>query len=360
MQHALSFALMYLIPTSVVIMLVSASAWLAPLPILVAFVAIPLFDHWRDTHNLTSDEENARQAGTWLRALYDFWLYLWIPMECALLLWGIATVVARAQTQTLSPFFFVCSVVALGILSGGGGITIAHELMHRQNSKPAKAGAEILMMLATYTHFCVEHVYGHHKHVSTPHDPATSRLHENVYQFLPRTIVGSIKSAWQIETYRCQTLGIKPYSLRDKRTRYSLALIAVYAAITAIFGGWGTLVFAAQSCVGFLLLEIINYVEHYGLQRKQKSDGSYESVAPRHSWNSSHLLSGRLLFALPRHADHHHRASRPYAILRHIDDSPQMPFGYPTMVLLALVPPLWHRVMDARAIDWNRRVDQQQ
>jgi alkane 1-monooxygenase len=244
--------------------------------------------------------------------------------------------------------------VSLGVISGSGGIVIAHELMHRASRFP-RVLAEILMTQASYAHFCIEHVFGHHRHVATPLDPASSRRGEGVFAFVPRSIIGGIISAWRIETDRVARRGFA-WSLADGRLRMPLVMALLYTAVAAGFGVLGVFVFLTQSAIAVTLLEVINYLEHYGLTRREIEPGRYERVGPEHSWNSSHRVSNLYLFNLARHSDHHYLASRPYEALRHWDEheAPQLPSGYAAMLLLALVPPLWFKVMDPRVDAWAK------
>jgi alkane 1-monooxygenase len=226
--------------------------------------------------------------------------------------------------------------------------------MHRK-TKLHRAGAEILMTSVSYTHFCVEHVLGHHRKVATAEDPATSRFGESFYRFYPRTLIGSLVSAWRLEGERCRKRGISAWSLRNRRTRYALVLAAVYAGVGLAFGPLGLGLFIAQGVVAFSLLEAINYIEHYGLTRRRLASGRFERVRPEHSWNSAHRVSNWYLFNLARHSDHHYLASREYDRLRHHGSAPQLPSGYAAMVLAALVPPLWFRIMNPRVEAWNAR-----
>jgi alkane 1-monooxygenase len=253
-----------------------------------------------------------------------------------------------------TPLEQVGLVASLGVMMGGFGINVGHELMHR--ARPSdRALAEILMASVSYPHFIVEHVLGHHKNVATPEDPATARLGESLYHFLPRTLVGGVQSAWRLEKKRVATHGLMRFGLRDRRLRYPLDVLLA-CAIIATFAGWiGVAYFAAESVIAILLLETINYVQHYGLARAEVSPGRYERVRDVHSWNSAVRVSNWYLFNLPRHSDHHSVASRPYPVLRHNGDSPQLPAGYGTMLLAAFVPPLWRRWMDARATEWRNR-----
>lgn len=314
---------------------------LALLPLIV-FVVLPVID-------LVGGRERAliEETPTARDWRYDLWLWCWVPLQ----LIAIAhAVIVFGTSTTLSMGATVAGAVSIGLMTGVG-INVAHELMHRRG-RFERALAEVLMTSATYTHFCVEHVLGHHKHVATPLDPASSRASEGLYTYLPRTLLGGLRSAWRIESKRVAAakLGV---SLRDRRLRYAVVLVVVYVAIGVFVGAGGVVFFAAQSAVAMTLLEIINYVEHYGLARRELSPGRYERCLPAHSWNASERVTNWFLFHLQRHADHHHVASRPYYALRHVDESPQLPTGYPGMILLALVPPLWRRVMDPRVAAWK-------
>lgn len=313
--------------------------WALLLTPLVAFLLVPLADAVTG-HNLSNPTEDDERRG-WRDVLFSLPLYFWVPLQLGVLGWGLSLAESRQGWE------FVGMVLSVGLFTGGIGITIAHELIHRSKAFERGLG-EILMHSVTYSHFCVEHVYGHHRNVATPLDPATSRLGESVYAFYPRVVWGSLKSAIELERGRCERAGIGWWSLRHRLTRYALVLAALYVGVGSVFGVWGLVFFAGQSVVAFSLLEVINYVEHYGLMRGEKAPGKFERVQPHHSWNANHRVSGYWLFNLQRHADHHAYASRPYHLLRAVTEGPQLPHGYPTMLLMALLPPVWRRVMDPR------------
>ena len=210
--------------------------------------------------------------------------------------------------------------------------------------------AKILLLSSLYMHFFIEHNRGHHKNVSTPEDPASSRRGEMLYTFVLRSVWGSYWGAWDLENKRLRKLGKSPFTLRNEMLVFQLIQIGFLALIGFVFGGFALIGFVAAATAGFLLLEAVNYIEHYGLQRKCSPTGVYEAVTHQHSWNSDHLIGRLLLFELSRHSDHHYRAARKYQTLRHMDGSPQMPTGYPGMLVLATLPPLWFFVMH-RAID---------
>lgn len=330
-----SFFLVFLIPALVVAGLLGGSWW-SGAAIAFVFGLVPMLDGWigRDTHNNSANTAHARA--------FDAPLFLWVVVQLGVMAWWIAAAASAPVDGAL-----VLATLSVGLMSGGIGITVAHELMHR-SSRFERGVAEVLMSTVSYTHFCIEHVYGHHRHVATPLDAASSRLGESVYRFLPRTLVGGLISAWSIEAERMRRNGQAVFSARNRMLRYGAVQVVLYATLLATLGVTAAVLWATQAVIAMLLLEVINYVEHYGLARRELSPGRYERVAPRHSWNSSHRVTNWLLFNLQRHSDHHYLASRPYDLLRHYDDVPQLPAGYATMVMVALVPPLWRRVMDPR------------
>lgn len=312
------------------------------LPVLFVFAALPLMDALAAPHVAYRDD----RPGRWI---YDLPLLAWPVLQ---VLAGVLALRAVERAIT-TPLVAIGIVSSLGLLSGSVGINVAHELMHR-NGRLERGLAELLMTLVAYPHFCVEHVLGHHKHVATPRDPATARLGESVFAFFVRVIPGSLKSAWRLEGERVERSGLTAFGWRDRRARQPLLLAAAIGVVGASFGGVGLLVFLGQAVVAVGLLESINYLEHYGLRRREVMPGQYERVAPRHAWSSSHRFSNWYLFNLARHADHHMVASRPYEQLRTGRDEPELPAGYSAMLLLAWCPPAWFRVMDPRARRWAR------
>jgi len=326
--------LAYLLPATHVLGLQAGGAW-AWFPAVFIFVITPVLDAV-----LGRDERNPEPRR---RLFFDLALWAWLPVQLVLLAWTLVQVTEGAG----SPLDSSGWIFSMGLVAGASGITVAHELMHRPRVGE-RALAEILMGLVCYPHFCVEHVFGHHRWVATPLDPASARAGESVFRFLPRTLAGGFRSYWRIEAERMRKHGRR--GLADARFRHGLLMGSLLVGVGAGFGAWGLAVFLIQGAVAVILLEVINYVEHYGLQRVQlEGPGArWERVRPEHSWNSSHRLTNAYLFHLPRHADHHAVASRPYHLLRHEPAGPQLPAGYATMVLAALVPPLWFHLMDPR------------
>lgn len=267
--------------------------------------------------------------------------WLCIPVHLALLLWALSTAAA------LEGAAWWALVISTGAIGGAVGITYAHELVHRTSALERALG-EVLLVAVSYPHFTVAHVYGHHRHVATPLDPATARLGEGLYPFLVRSIVGGAHEAWRIERARLRRQGRPAWHRSNRCWRFGVSTAAVYGVGWLSYGDRGVWFLALQSLLAIVLLETINYVEHYGLLRREERAGRYEPCGLQHSWDSSHRVSNWLLINLARHADHHLTASRRYPALASQPRAPQLPAGYGAMLLLATVPPLWRRVMDPR------------
>ena len=310
------------------------------LTLIVAFGALPLAD-WvvgPDRRNPTPADE-ARWA---CHRNGSTALYAYVPVQIGLIAWG-AAVYAGGELSTTQSLGLMISV---GVVTGGQGITIAHELGHRRSAVD-RLLAKLLLTTVCYGHFYIEHNRGHHARVATPDDPATARLGESLYRFILRAVAGSLVSAWRLEAMRLRRRDEACFS-RHNQMLWFIAVPALLAlALGLALGLQAALFFGGQAVVAFSLLEAINYVEHYGLVRGV-AGGTLERVTPRHSWNSSQRLSNACLINLQRHADHHAEPMRPYPLLRHHEDSPQLPTGYPGMVLMALLPPLWFHVMNPR------------
>jgi alkane 1-monooxygenase len=233
----------------------------------------------------------------------------------------------------------------MGILCGTFGINVGHELGHRK-SVFEQFLAKALLLTSLYTHFFIEHNKGHHAHVATEEDPSSAILGQSIYSFWPQTIFGTYVKAWEINLDELKKKGLGFLNFQNEMLFFTLAQVILMVLIGYFFGLYTLLYFLVSAFIGALLLETVNYIEHYGLVRKRNPSGNYERVLPKHSWNSNHLLGRLMLFELSRHSDHHYLASRKYQILRHHEGAPQMPTGYPGMIVLALFPPIWFRVMN--------------
>src|SRR3954447_9845846 len=275
---------------------------------------------------------------------YRWCTYVFIPIQYA----GLAFACWMWSSGDLNLVESIGLALTMGVV-GGIAINTAHELGHkRANSE--KWLSRVALAQTGYGHFFIEHNRGHHVKVATPEDPASSRLGEGFWAFLPRTVIGSLRSAWGIEAARLGRMEKRHLSRHnDVLTAWAMT-VGLFAVLTIAFG-WVVLPFlVAQAVIGFSLLEVVNYLEHYGLLRQKKEDGRYERCLPEHSWNSNNVASNVLLYHLQRHSAHHATPPRRYQALRHEDEAPQLPTGYAGMIVLACVPPLWRRVMDRRLL----------
>lgn len=322
--------------------------WLTYGAVLFAFGFIPLVEvlFKPDPQNLEMAEREMRRNDK----KYDYMLWIVAPVVyICVIAFLLALVSLNFETYEI-----VGLTLSLGIVLGGIGINVAHELGHR-NNKFEQFLAKALLLPNAYMHFFIEHNRGHHKNVSTPGDPASARYNEPLYAFWVRSVVYSYISAWKIENKRLRRLGKSTFSLSNEMLRFQLITLIFWGVIFWVFGFKITLLFTAAAVVGFLMLETVNYIEHYGLQRFKVSDHRYEKVQPVHSWNSNHIVGRVMLFELSRHSDHHFQPSKKYQILDHHERSPQMPTGYPGMMLLALIPPVWFAVMNPKISRSNTR-----
>ena len=313
------------------------------IPIIYAWIIIPVLELFirPDDSNLSAAEEEVAKSN---RA-YDVFLYLTVPLQYFAL--GVFLYAVTHDFYGQSWVDILGKTMAMGLLCGTFGINVGHELGHRSN-KFEQFLAKALLLTSLYLHFFIEHNKGHHKRVATPEDPSSARLGEPVYRFYCRSILFSYLSAWKIAARDTQKKGKRVISLHNEMVQFHLIQGAFIVLIFSFFGSIATLLFLTAAINGILLLETVNYIEHYGLQRKGLGGGKYERAMPEHSWNSNHIIGRVMLFELSRHSDHHYLASRKYQVLRHHDHSPQMPTGYPGMMLLSLLPPAWFYVMDKR------------
>jgi alkane 1-monooxygenase len=275
---------------------------------------------------------------------YRFCTYAYLPFQYgglifACWLWahgGLSTVESIGLALTVS-------------MVSGIAINTAHELGHKR-ARLERWLSKVALAQSGYGHFYIEHNRGHHVRVATPEDPASARLGESFYAFLPRTVVGSLQSAWELERTRLARCGKPALSIHNDILQAWAMSVVLFAALTIVFG-LGVLPFLAiQAVIGFCLLEVVNYLEHYGLLRQRREDGRYERTRAEHSWNSNNVASNLLLYHLQRHSDHHANPTRRYQALRHVEEAPQLPTGYAGMIILAAIPPLWRAVMDRRVL----------
>jgi alkane 1-monooxygenase len=333
------YSLTYLFP-ALACLAIAVGGWQTIIVPVVGFVVIPMIEiFWKGTSENATDSEqaNRRQSGL----LYDLLLHGMVLTQ-----WGLIGGLSwRIAEGSFSALELVGCVMSVGICSGTFGINIAHELGHRTD-RFSHFSSKCLLLSSLYMHFFIEHNRGHHRHVGTKEDPATSRRGETVYRFWLRSITQSWLSAWKLEKHRLARRNLNTIHWRNEMIWFTLIQISTILVVAATAGWLAAIGFVSAALVGILLLETVNYVEHYGLQRERRPNGRYERVRPHHSWNSNHPIGRALLFELSRHSDHHANPTRPYYVLRHFDESPQLPTGYPGMVLLSLIPTVWFAVMD--------------
>ncbi|MEN9958767.1 MAG: hypothetical protein RLZZ474_1011 [Bacteroidota bacterium] len=307
--------------------------------ILFSFLFIPLAELFlpADEDNLSEDDEIAAKNNP----LYDLVLYVAFAMHLVSLFYFLNQV---ASTD-ISTQDRIGRILTAGLLAGIFGINLAHELGHRSN-KLEQGMSKILLSTSLYMHFFIEHNRGHHTHVSTPDDPSTAKYRQSVFAFFFQTIPGTYMSAWRINSKILKNQQLSFWSIQNEMLFFHLFQAGLMFGIYWIWGLATLGYFLISAMIGILLLEAVNYIEHYGLTRPLNANNRYGRVQPEHSWNSNHLLGRVLLFELSRHSDHHYLASRKYQILRHHAGAPQMPTGYPGMLILALLPPVYFAVMD--------------
>jgi len=314
-------------------------------PLFFAFIMLPILEivFPARPNNLTEPEAKSKDN----QLFFDILLYLNIPI-IALLLYTYFT---------RMPLFhnwidWVGNTGSLGLVLSSSGINVAHELGHKK-SKLARIAAKTLLLPSHYMHFIIEHNLGHHLNVSTPEDPATSRKGENVYSFWIRSTFKSYISAWTIENKIQRNNNKSVFNINNRMIQFTIIHVLYLAVIFLFFSTIGLVAATILGITSFLVLETINYIEHYGLVRKKKANGRYEVVTHRHSWNSNHQFGRIMLYELTRHSDHHYKSTKKYQLLDSHEDSPELPLGYPGSIVLSLFPPLWFGLMNKRVEFWS-------
>jgi alkane 1-monooxygenase len=333
----------------VVLFAAATGGWTLALPPLAAWTLFMLLDAVAGRDDGSPDPETPAARLVWHVRVTR----AWVPVQIAVLLWLLATV---PGADHLAPWEKAAAFFGMGILSGTVGIVFAHELMHRPG-RGDRLRADVLLASVLYGHFRTEHLLVHHRHVGTPRDAVTARYNEGFHRFFLRVLPACLRSAWTTEAARLAAKGQPWWDAANPFWRY-VGLQGLFLLVALALGGWaGLALFGWQALVAVWQLELVNYVEHYGLTRKHLGGGHYEPVAPRHSWNATHRASNRLLINLQRHADHHARPDRPFPLLQTwgAAEAPQLPHGYPVMAMAAMVPPVWRRIMNPRVRAWRRQ-----
>ncbi len=310
-------------------------------PMLV-FGLFPLIDVLRGTDPSNPPDEVIK----WLEQdrYYRWCTYAFLPVQYAGLIFA-CWLWTYGGLSTLDSIGLALTVAMVS----GIAINTAHELGHKRASLERWL-SKVALAQSGYGHFFIEHNRGHHVRVATPEDPASARFGESFYAFLPRTVSGSLSSAWHLERERLSRCKQHTISIHNDILQAWAMSVVLFGALIVVFGVSVAPYLAIQAVIGFCLLEVVNYLEHYGLLRQRREDGRYERTRPEHSWNSNNVASNLLLYHLQRHSDHHANPTRRYQALRHVDEAPQLPTGYAGMIVLAAIPPLWRAIMDRRVV----------
>nr|WP_084215945.1 alkane 1-monooxygenase [Pseudonocardia spinosispora] len=304
------------------------------------FVLVPLVDLVVGTDKNNPPDEAVKSLEE--DRYYRWVTYAFIPVQLGVLVWGMWMLGSLDVTARIG------LALGLGVVAGIA-INTAHELGHKKEQHE-RWFARIALAQTFYGHFYIEHNRGHHVRVATPEDPASSRMGETVWGFLPRTVRGSLTSAWSLEKKRLARLDQSPWTLRNDVLNAWAMSVVLWGGLVIAFGVGILPYLVLQALVGIWLLETINYLEHYGMLRQQTASGRYERVNPSHSWNSNNLGTNVLLYHLQRHSDHHANPTRRYQALRDFAESPVLPTGYAGMIVLTWVPAIWRSVMDKRVV----------
>jgi alkane 1-monooxygenase len=336
-----------------------ALLWIGPL---LLFVVLPLLDLRFGPDGQNPPDEVMEQLEN--DKYYRYCTYAFIPVQFASVVFGayLFTADNLSWLGYDGPLGWIGKVgvaLSVGVL-GGVGINTAHEMGHKKDSLERWL-SKVTLAQTFYGHFFIEHNRGHHVRVATPEDPASARLGESLWAFLPRSVSGSLRSSWALEAERMSRLEKSVFNIGNDVVNAWLMSVVLWGVLLAVFG-WTLVPFiVVQAVVGFGLLETVNYLEHYGLLRQKVDEplarrgsnsarGRYERCRPEHSWNSDHIVTNVFLYHLQRHSDHHANPTRRYQTLRSFDGAPNLPSGYSSMILLALVPPVWRKVMDPRVV----------
>ena len=308
------------------------------LTVVYTFVFIPILESYtKEGKNTYTDDEKKNRN---LDPFFDFLLYLNIPI-----VFGIFFISLNTLLYSNTYFEIIGIILSSSIVMATNGINVGHELGHRK-SLFSRTCSKLLYLPCQYMHFFIEHNYGHHINVATPNDPATAKYKQNLYSFWISSVTKTYLSAWKIQLKLLRVSKLSFFSFKNDMIFYTVFQTLFLIFIYFNYGLIITLYSLIMSIVSFLFLETINYVEHYGLLRKIKPNGRYERVKPHHSWNSNHTIGRIVLYELTRHSDHHFKSSKKYQVLESIEDSPQLPYGYPTSILISFFPPLWFWIMN--------------
>ena len=333
--------LKYLMSYSIALMAfigISLGGFYNYLAVVFTFIFIPILETIvkKSDEEYTEEEKKSRL----LDPFFDLLLYLNVPIVFGIFFFSIDKL---AFTSSVSDIIGI--ILSASIVMATNGINVGHELGHRK-SIIARTCSKLLYLPCQYMHFYIEHNFGHHINVATPEDPATARYKQTLYSFWITSVIRTYVSAWEIQLKLLKVSKRNFFSIKNDMVFYTFFQITFLAFVYYNFGLYLTLLSILMSIISFLFLETINYVEHYGLLRKKEPSGRYERVKPHHSWNSNHTIGRIVLYELTRHSDHHFKSSKKYQVLESLENCPHLPYGYPTSILLSLIPPIWFTIMN--------------
>lgn len=337
----LKYLAAFSLPLSALIGLVLQGYWSFFTPIF-AFVIIPIIEIILPVNAENLDETAIAKKSK--SSFFNWLLYANIPMVYGLVIWFLYTISATTYTST---YEIVGLTISIGIVVGANGINVAHELGHRRNQFEKTLG-KLLLLPALYMHFYIEHNFGHHQNAATDEDPASAAYNQTVYSFWFTSAIRQYVSAWKLQLQLLKNMQKSFLSIKNDLLWYTLFQSLYLIIVFKLLGIFALGIAIGIAVMAVMLLETINYIEHYGLRRTKRASGRYERVTEIHSWNSNHVLGRVLLYELTRHSDHHYKAHKKYQLLAYHDSSPQMPYGYPTSMVLSLIPPLWFAIMNKR------------
>lgn len=336
-----------IVPLAIIAAVVGGWAlFLLPIGVPVIYAAV---DQIVGNETKNADLNTPESALYWHRMI----TLVWPPVQILTMFGILAYVTATDHLSGVGEWFLF---IGLGVMSGAVGINYSHELMH-QKPKVERWLGDILLGSVLYSHFRSEHLLVHHRYVATPKDPVTARYNEGFHRFYARVLWQCLLSAFRAEKDMLARKGLPWWHASNPFWRY-WALELGFVILAFVIGGWwGIFLFLTQAGYAVFYLELVNYTEHYGLTRKHLGDGKYEHVQPHHSWNADPKVSNWFLINLQRHSDHHYKPNRRFPLLQTYDENeaPQLPYGYPAMGFIAVVPPLWRRVMNPKVRAWRER-----
>ena len=344
----LKYLAAYTIPLACIISFMSNGV-LTYSAVIYAFVVIPVMELIVGEDNVNLSNEDIKSRG--VNKVFDIMLYMNVPIVYSMIIWGFYIVAYNNYTV----FEIIGITLSGGVLLATNAINVAHELGHR-SSLFEKTLSKTLLLPCLYMHFFIEHNFGHHTNVGTPKDGASARYKQSVYGFWFTSVTKQYIDAWIKQKELLKRYKSAFYSIKNDMLWYLVIQSFYLFGVWFVFGSAALIFCICIGVISFLFLETINYIEHYGLRRIKTESGRYERVQTCHSWNSNHSIGRIVLYELTRHSDHHYKSSKKYQILDCYDESPQLPYGYPTSILLSLVPPLWFKIMNKRVPERMKKI----